>query len=372
MRELWEETIALASVLQRSAPIQRFAAIWRGDAPASDSELATQLQEILAAFNLLRWQPFLISLRLNHLPGSETLARDPASSQFRHDSIAVSVATIALIEWLRSRMPRYPIRFKLPYTDPLSSRVAEDGFPDGRWPWLFRARQGNFQAQPTVATQMASALEVDVSEVRERLLRLEEALHESEAWSGYVRASRALTDADESALGEILTMFRSLTAPEELSRVAGDRVIRRMQQRHAALRLAEDEAHARGLVVNDYYAAFRRLDRTFGNISALLGQLLIFGAPHRVDPSRVSWRRSREGELEVALVTAGIPNLNELVVQIASDIPPLSGLILVEGLRFSFRRRGEAFVEEVRFDGVLIPQSSGLGLHRPQTEDAMK
>ena len=260
MRHVWEATRALADALRPSAVLARFAGTLRGEPQQPGSDLPQRLRELLAGFGQLEAQPFLLSLRLGDIPGSEALATDSAGAQFRDDSIAVTAAVLGIVEWLRSRMPRYPIRFKLPHTDPHSPRVADRGFPHAGWPWLLDARRAGFQAGPTVAPQIRRDLGVDERPVHEALRALSGALHASPVWTRYVDAAAALGDPDELALTELLDLYRAETRPEVMDAVEPSRIMRRMQHRIAALRLAEDAARARGGAVAEYYAAFRSLD----------------------------------------------------------------------------------------------------------------
>src|SRR5205823_4800405 len=149
-----------------------------------------------AGFGQLQAQPLLLSLNLAHIPGTEAFGEDPAGEEFRNDITATTRAAMGIVEWLRSRIPRYPVRFKLPYTDPLSSRVADHGFPDAQWPWLLDLRRAGFQGFPTVAPQVANDLGVDESAVRDALESVRSALAESPAWRRYVAAEAALSSDD--------------------------------------------------------------------------------------------------------------------------------------------------------------------------------
>ncbi len=359
MRELWEATSGLTDVLRGSGVAARFGGNLRGEPQQNASQLPQQLRELFAGYGQLEAQPFLLSLRLGNIPGSEALAADVAGDQFRRDSVAVTRAVIGIVEWLRSRMPRYPIRFKLPYTDPLSSRVVDRGFPDADWPWLLDARQAGYQAMSTVAPQVARHLEVAETPVQEALSELRSALHSSPTWMRYVAAEAALGAEDEEALEELLDLYRGETHRVVIDAIEPDRVMRRMQHRHAAMQLTERAARTRGAAVAGYYAAFRALDRTVGYVTALLGQLLLYGPPRSIAVRHGAWRREFEGRrLEVAVATTGPwPRLNE-IVELRVDLAPLAGLVIVEGFTFSLHRRGEAFVEDVRLNGAVLPGSA--------------
>jgi hypothetical protein len=269
---------------------------------------------------------------------------------------------IVLVEWLRSRMPRYPIRFQLPYTDPLSPRVADEGWTAERWPWLLEARRAGLQASPSVAPVVAHALTVPEPALSSSLASLQEALVASSPWRNFGAAADALTSEDEESLKEVLEMFRRETRPEVLDAVEPQNLLRRLQHKHAALRMAEAEARGRGGRVAEYYAAFRRLDGLFDALAAILGQLLLYGAPRLIDVYRASWRRSG-GEAEwfaVSLVTSDLwPRLNE-VVKLRVGLGSLSGLAVIEGYHVSVKRHGDAFIEDVNLNGVLLPDSRAL------------
>lgn len=358
MRSVWNATSRLADVLRPSPIVGRFGGNLRGTPQRPGSELPRLLQEICAGYGQLNAQPLLLSLNLAHIPGAEALASDPAGAEFRDDSVTITRAALGVIEWLRSRLPRYPIRFKLPYTDPLSPRVVDHGFPDAHWPWLLDLRLSGFQRLPTVAPQVAGDLQVDEEAVRESLAELSAALSASTVWTRYIAAEAALTDADEEALDRLVLAYRGETRAEVIDIVEPNRVMRRMQHRYAAIRLAEDGALAHGGAVAEHYAAFSALDKTFGDIVTLLSQLLLYGPPRAVAAYHAAWRRDDDGRLDVSFKTHGImQRLNE-VVSLEVDLRPLSGLVVVEGYSLSLHRHGDDFIEDVHVDGVVLPESN--------------
>jgi hypothetical protein len=359
VRAVWQATRDLADVLRESGVAARFGGNLRGESQRADSQLPQRLRELFAGYGHLEAQPFLLSLRLGNIPGSEALLEDPAGEQFRSDGIAITAAAIGIIEWLRSRLPRYPIRFKLPYTDPLSSRVVDQGFPDAHWPWLLEARRAGFQALPTVAPQVARDLEIDDAPLRDALGDLRSALEASAPWARYVAAEAALSAADEAVLGELVAGYRAQTRAEVIDAIEPARVMRRMQHRHAALCISEEAARAHGGAVAEYYAAFRGLDKALGDMTALLAQLLFYEPPRAIAVQRAAWRRDAEDKrLELTIATEGVSlRLNE-VVELRVELASLSGLVVVEGFNLSFQRRGDAFVEDVHVTGAVLPDSA--------------
>jgi DNA primase large subunit len=135
--------------------------------------------------------------------------------------------------------------------------------------------------------------------------------------------------------------------------------MRRMQHRHAAAREAEDGARSRGGAIAEYYAAFRAIDKTLGDIATLLSQLMLYGEPQEVAMHRASWRRHEEEQrLGVSFKTDGfLRRLNE-VVRLDVAVSPLGGLVIVEGYSASFHRHGEHFIGDVHVTGVVLPESA--------------
>ncbi|MCP9487814.1 MAG: hypothetical protein MSC30_18395 [Gaiellaceae bacterium MAG52_C11] len=356
---VWDATAELADVLRPSAVVSRFGGNLRGLPQRSGSDLPRLLQELFAGYGHLNAQPLLLSLNLGHVPGTESLVNDPAGEEFRDDSVIVTRASMGIVEWLRSRMPRYPIRFKLPYTDPNSSRVADHGFPDSHWPWLLDLRKAGLQKVPTVAPQVAGDVGVEEQAVRAALAALSDALMASPVWARYVTGEAALTGSDEGVLDELVLAYRSKTRADVIDVVEPGRVMRRMQHRHAAVREAEDRARLHGGAVAEYYAAFRAIDKTLGDIVTLLTQLMLYGPPQEVTMRRASWRRHEEEQrLDVSFKTDGFPQRLNEVIRLNVEISPLGGLVIVEGYSVSLHRRGEHFIEDVQVTGVVLSESA--------------
>jgi hypothetical protein len=92
-----------------------------------------------------------------------------------------------------------------------------------------------------------------------------------------------------------------------------------MQHRHAAAREAEDGARSHGGAVAEYYAAFRAIDQTLGDIATLLSQLMLYGPPQEVTMLGASWRRHEEEQrLDVSFKTDGFPERLKEVVRLAT------------------------------------------------------
>jgi hypothetical protein len=258
------------------------------------------------------------------------------------------------IEWLRSRIPRYPIRFTLPYTDPCSTRVIDEGFPDVQWPWLLELRKTGLQVHPSVAAPLSQALDVPDPPLREALHALRVALTETPTWKRYVAAANALDDDTEAILKELRDAYREQARNETVDAVEPNRVMRRWQHRRAVLRAVEGDAASYGGEVAEYYRAFRLLDSCMGGISALLGQLLFYGEPQELYFARASWRRDLDDRLEVVLEVDDVwLRLNE-VVHVPAEIPALSGLAVIEGVTVSFHRHGDDLVGGARAFGPLL------------------
>lgn len=123
-----DERLSQSSSKRPSESIQSSSRGFKGSRSSSTNRTLPALSAHESPFAFARVsarackQPFLLSLRLGNIPGSEALLDDPAGEQFRSDGIAVAAAAIGIVEWLRSRLPRYPIRFKLPYTSVAAGR----------------------------------------------------------------------------------------------------------------------------------------------------------------------------------------------------------------------------------------------------------
>ena len=346
MARLLDATRSLADLLATSGSFDRFGRVLRGDPIQPGSQLPIRLRETFAAFGLLEAQPFLLALRLGKVPDMAGLSADPEAKQFQDDATAVTGVALITIEWLRSRMPRYPVRFKLPYTDPYSSRVAEDGFPDCRWPWTLDLRKTGLQSQTTVAPPTAHALDLDPEDVDARLQELRAAVDASDQWNAFREAESRLEEEHERTLDDLLASYRDMTRPSTIDVVEPGIYVRRMQHRHAALRAVEDAAAAHEGVVADYYRAFRLLDRLFDDIVIALTQFSLYGEPQLVDAEHGGWRRNADDYLE-AVVDSGdvFVRINCLLtLDVPPDVAPQGGFFVVEGASFSFKRRGESFI----------------------------
>jgi hypothetical protein len=62
--------------------------------------------------------------------------------------------------------------------------------------------------------------------------------------------------------------------------------------------------------------------------------------------------------LEVSLLTRDVMrNLNVLAIELSAEVPGLSGVVMVEGMSVTVRRRGNVWDEDVRLTGTLLPDA---------------
>jgi hypothetical protein len=330
VREVWSAAARLGRAIGESEEATAVRAALGGggeDAPAYSQVLA----QVFAGGGPFDAQPLILAHNLARHPQVEEVVIDPAGRAFFAATETLTNVTFAFVEWLRSRLPGYP-QLKLPHIDARASRVAEEGWPDARFPWLLEMRGLRFQflgAPPDLASHLALA--DGGVEVRAALEALTAAVLSSPPLAGFAEA-RAAASPDDEQLRALLREFRNRLRPERLDAVEPALSMRRMQYRRAQLIAVERLASA---AVADYYAAFRGVDNMIEAVIVLVGQYALYDGPEEFGPcSFIAYGPAHGGDhLNVrALAEMGAWIRPNHAVALTADSQTLGGILIADAV----------------------------------------
>ena len=194
---------------------------------------AGSVHELLVTYSMLRSQPLLLGKRLGRVPDFQQLYAQPDVASWFEVAQRFAFSLVDVVEFLRSRLPRYPMLLA-PDLLAGASRVHADGFWDQRFPWEQEVRMAklHFASEPKV---LAQALELPHGgrEAYAALAALARALHESETWRRFVAAHESLSPEDRDLAKTNLREYRKLVAEDRLDAIAGDTGMRSANMRRA-------------------------------------------------------------------------------------------------------------------------------------------
>jgi hypothetical protein len=354
VNELSALACTLGDVFAESAAVNRFAAETQAARQMGAAAPHHNLLSMLAVSGPFPAQPLLLGWWAPLTPEGLALRPLPSAAQFLADAPRVAAAFLTTIEWLRSWLPGYPLRFRLPHVDPLASRVIQLGFPNALLPWALQMRRGGIQFVSDISEQIAQGLEIPPSRLRPVLVELRAALWRSPEWQAFRAAHAALDEESKQRLDELVTEFRrDARAAEETS----ERLMGVETSRRAALQAAEEKAAADQRLA-PYYRAFRSIDRTIEGIGAAISQFAMKEGLPSIRPYRCVWVEDEERQVRFAVAnTPFLPRINSLAY-LENSTPWLRRLVRVEGTTVNFDRH---LGEQVLATAVTIEHGSSAG-----------
>lgn len=352
--EVWRRTDALVAELCRCPPMESHAwvmANWRsvhGDDPPRRALQESMLGPQYEA------RPLLLGFVMDFGDLGEALLSTPEGERWASQAVRVALGFGRIVEWIRSRMPRYPMLL-VPQTDPRSDRCQPAGFflgPGAPWHLPLRREGPQLLQHPDV-----SALDPPQGGLPlvEAVRALASGIQALDLWQELVDASRALTDEDVAILKQLKRQYRQEAADEVVDLVEPDNMLRRHTYREAVMQdvLASADRRPRR-----YLDAFAAADQLISAIVRLLEQGVVFGPP-RVAASVAEgvWRDSPFGK-RVRLLDRSHDALGfrpeVLIVQ--AELPELGGLLL--GERFSVNLPDMRSEPTESLEGLLLPDST--------------
>jgi len=339
MPDLWDSAAAFAKAFSTSPRVQRFIRAY--DLEGGD-DLARRVNEFTVTYSPLKSAPILIGPRLNQIPQTtELLATGEDVMEWLGDAMAVGEALQIAIEFLRSRLPGYPI-LRVPHRRRGSPCLLEtDPFFFHYFPWdRDLARQG-MQLAPTPPDMTTIDCETDCSK---ELRQMAMALAEWTSWDRFAELSKTLTDEDLAGLSETGKAFAAAIKDEVVDKEADDSLLARYQYLSAVL---EEQVGAAKDRAKEYLLAFEAVDSLVAIVAGLIETLVITDSLRTIDPDRLDL----SGGGEVSRVNVKVsPDPLVLdpgrVIRVAGDSVP-EGLVLIDGLNhsFSFGENADSSVE---------------------------
>lgn len=328
MPDLWDSAAAFARAFSTSPRVQRFVRAYDLE---GDEDLARRLNEFTVTYSPLKSAPILIGPRLNQIPQTaELLANGEDVMEWLGDAMAVGEALQIAIEFLRSRLPGYPI-LRVPHRRRGSPCLLEtDPFFFQYFPWDRDLAQHGMQLALTPPDMTTVDCETDCGK---ELRQMASALAEWTSWGRFAELSKALTEDDVAALSETSKTFGAAVKDEVVSKEAGDELLAQYQYRSAVL---EEQVGAAEGRAKDYLLAFEAVDSLVAIVAGLIETLVITDRLRTIDPDRLDL----SGSGEVSRVNVKVsPDPLVLdpgrVVRVAGDSVP-EGLVLIENLNQSF------------------------------------
>lgn len=328
MPDLWDGAAAFAKAFSTSPRVERFVRAY--DLEGND-DLARRLYEFTVTYSPLKSAPILIGPRLNQIPQTEELlATGDDVMEWLGDAMAVGEAFQIAIEFLRSRLPRYPV-LRVPHRKRGSPCLLEtDPFFFNYFPWDRDLARHSMQLAPTPPDMTTVDCETDC---HEELQQMAAALSEWRSWERFAEISKNLDEDDVAGLNEMNKTFAAAVKNEVVEEEAGDLLLSQYQYRSAVLEELVEAAQGRA---KEYLLAFEGVDSLMAIVAGLIETLVITDHLRTIDPDRFDL----SGGGEVSRVNVKIsPDSLVLdpgrVVRAAGDSIP-EGLVLIEGLNHSF------------------------------------
>jgi hypothetical protein len=328
MPDLWESGAAFAKAFSTSPRVQRLVRAWDLE---GDDDLAHRVNEFTVRYSALKSAPILIGPRLNRLAETaELLESGEDVMEWLGDAVAVGEAFQVAIEFLRSRLPGYPI-LRVPHRKRGSPCLLEtDPFLFRYFPWDRDLAKQGLQLVLTAPDMTKVACETDCAD---ELLQLAAALAEWPSWKRFAELAKALTAEDLATLSEIGNGFGAAVKEEVVDEEAGDLLLARYQYRCAVL---EEQVGAGEGRAKEYLLAFEAVESLVAILAGLIETLVVTDSLQTIGPDRFDL--SGGGEVSRVNVKVSPDPLvldPSRVVRVAGDSVP-EGLVLIEELNHSF------------------------------------
>ena len=263
------------------------------------------------------------------MAASEQLITSPSDEVWLSDAVEVGTTFSVAIEYLRSRLPGYPM-LRVPHRRKGSPYLIESGMLFHSFPWnRAMSKFGlQLQAKPPDLSNLGGASGAS------ELTDLAGVLMEREAWQRFTAAEAALTSSDVEALSEIGSAFTCATSDEELDKATDGTVGAAWSYRMATLRALVDSSEGR---VHDYLRGFEDVHELITFAAAIAGTAIIRGEIPSVIPGDMvigpgpEFRRS---EALVAAISESFSFTNPGEVVVLKEGPTPDGVIRIERVTF--------------------------------------
>lgn len=330
--DLWGAARALAGALKDKPKLRSFRRAF--DLAPEGDDLRLRLSEVTATYSALRTYPMLIGVRLSQLPATQGLLESERDATWLRDAVEVGTAFQIVVEFIRSRLPGYPI-LRLPHLRDGSPHVFDDPLLVRGFPWDPELRRLGLQLRdPPDMTKLGGD-----DDCRRQLEDLVAALGLRLAWTRFTSARQALSDGDRRTLSELSKRFAARVEDDAVTEAAGDLLIARFQYRVAELETIVNSAEG---AVAEYLSAFEAVDELITVVAALIDTLLTSEALLEAEPYRMDVGQGEDlRPVELAIRGDDPFHSPGAVLRVRGPHPMLSGVVYPTAITHHWDRLDE-------------------------------
>jgi hypothetical protein len=273
----------------------------------------------------------LLGQRLNRLPATEALLRTDRDRMWLQDAVSAGVAFQVVVEFLRSRLPGYPV-LRVPHIRRESPHVSHDPFFVAGFPWDLELRRLGLQLkEPPDMTRVGA-----VHDCRNLLWNLVRGLESRPAWRRFGTARDALTGADVDTLGRLGKEFAARLSDEAITAAAGHLLLSEFRYRKSVL--CEVVASAEG-AASEYLTAFQAVDELITFVASLVETLLTSDGLLTVQPYRMDVGSGVDlRPVELAIFGGAPHHPPGAILMVQAPSPVLSGLVYPTAITHKWER----------------------------------
>lgn len=296
----------------------------------------------------IHWENALVQL-----PG---FRMSPGVEQFLRRSNAIGYCMEAIVSWVRSRLPMFPL-IPVPQLASKASRTSEE--IRFRMPWRKQCLQSGLQLRQALSDEMLRPLQVDdLASMEAAVYGLTDALQSSDEWTTFRKLAESLTVEEKQVLKAAKTEVNRRLSQGNVDAYEPDRVIRRGELRDEVVRSVVESLDG---LPREFAEAFTEIDDLIDLcVLDLPGQIVAYGLSPCLD-------QAQEIEIENGIVTfaevevAAVRRTVSLVV--LKDSLLNGDVVIINSMRMSFGKSGN----RNSYSGRRLNQSSQVwGLRNPE------
>lgn len=340
---LWDTAAAVAECFRQRPKVSNFLRAF----DRSTGDFAGRVDKLTTTYSPLRISPLLLGVRLNHMPATEQLLEPPDGEAWLHDAVQVGTAFQIIVEFVRSRLPAYPV-LRVPHRRPGSPYLVETDehffhhFPRERELTELDLQQ----AGPPDMTKLGGT-----DDCAEQFNGLVVRIGQRESWRRFADSGKALSKSDLAALTDVGNRFADAVADDVVVQQAGNRLFAQFEYRMAVL---EDHVRSTSGAVLDYLRAFEEVDQLISIVAAYMQTLIVNERLLSVAPERIDLGEGGEILPVNLLVRPDDPFLNPGEVMMIEGPPAPHGLVYPEGVQHAWGRLDDPGGSTATIEGKFI------------------
>lgn len=340
---LWQTAAALSDSLRETPKVKSFLRAFDRDA----GDLAVRVNELTAVYSSLRISPLLLGVRLNHMAATAQLLRDDDDEAWLADAVEVGTAFQVVVEFVRSRLPGYPM-LRVPHRRTGAGYLIEiDEHFFHHFPWDSElSRLGLQLAGAPDMTKLGGA-----DDCAELLVELAGELANRHTWRRFAETQRALSESDRTTLSELGARFSAAVTEDAVVQHAGSRLMAQYEYRMAVLH--EQVASSSERVLR-YLRAFEAVDELITVVAAFMQTLIVSEQLVSVHPERIDLGQGDDVAPVSLLLRPGHPLLNPGEVISVQGPPPPDGIVYPKALKHSWGKLDDPGSSTTRIDGRFL------------------